>query len=293
MPSITVILPTCDRFATLGRAVTSVLAQTAPDLELLLVDNNRREPVLDARAPRPDWLADRRISFIRAPEARNAAMARNAGLARATGDWISFLDDDDAYRPEKLAMQRALAERTGAPCVLCGAVYHLRGRTRVRHAAKAELRGDELLNTAGYAAPLLFHRRSAVRFDEALFAGEDALYAHALLASFARDVVPVATAPLVDVYQDTPAPERTNLRGEAAWRAARRVWWQYGARFSPPARRLFVIRAAIARAKLRGSPRQVAAWIPALLRAGGGGQLRYALNAWCVSAGWLRGRWVT
>ena len=50
MPLITVILPTCDRGHLLPRAVASVLAQTERDFELLIVDNNRREPPVAATA---------------------------------------------------------------------------------------------------------------------------------------------------------------------------------------------------------------------------------------------------
>jgi hypothetical protein len=171
---------------------------------------------------------------------------------------------------------------------------HLRGRTRRRHAATHRLAGDELLNAADFATPLIFHRRTRdIRFDEGLFAGEDMHYVQQLFAVFGLCSVNVVAEPLVDVYQDTPARTRTNLRADAGWRAARRVWWEFGARYSREARRLFVLRARMARAKLRGEPREVARLTPALLRSGGAAQLRFTLNALLVSAGIGRGRWVT
>lgn len=290
-PLISIVLPTRDRAALLPRAVASVTAQTEANWELIIVDNSAAEPaVTPASLPA---LGDPRCRVIPAPEARNAGMARNVGLAAATGEWITFLDDDDAYAPEKLAAQRALATRTGSPLVLCGARFHLRGRVRVRHTEIDCQRGDALLTTAGLGTPFLFHRRADVRFDETLFAGEDMHYAHALLAVFALEAVPVAAEPLVDVYQDALLVPRTNLRGEAGWRAACRVWWQFGGRFSPAARRLFVLRARIARAKFRADTARVAQLTPALLRAGGVGQMRFAVNAFLVSAGIGNGRWIT
>ena len=130
MPSVTVILPTCDRGHLLPRAVASVLAQTEPDFELLIVDNNRREPPVAAHPQAGSWRSDSRVQIVGAPAAGSASAARNAGLAMARGQWVTYLDDDDAYRPEKLARQLTLARRTEVPVVLCGAVFHLRGRLR-------------------------------------------------------------------------------------------------------------------------------------------------------------------
>ncbi len=282
MPAISIILPTVNRPLLLQRAVASVRAQTERDFELLLVDSGGNG--------QPSWRAsvqalnDLRLKIVAAPGARNAAGARNAGLAAATGGWITFLDDDDAYAPTKIAAQLALATAARSPLVLCGARFHLRGRTRIKQVATTVISGDALLTDAGLGMPLLFHQRSLrVRFDETLSAGEDIHYAHRLLADLDLTSVPNVPEPLVDVYQDEPVEGRTNLRGEENWRAARRVWWEFGGRFSAGARRLFVLRAMVARAKLLGHTRGCASLAPAVLRAGGMAQGRFLLNALLVS----------
>src|SRR4051812_22505167 len=127
MPLISVILPTRDRSSLLPRAVQSVLAQTETSFELLVIDQNVLEPPVVERHRGAAWLGDGRLKVLAGGPVRSAAAARNRGLAMAVGEWISYLDDDDSYHPEKLARQRALAESTGAPLVLCGAAYHLRG----------------------------------------------------------------------------------------------------------------------------------------------------------------------
>jgi glycosyltransferase involved in cell wall biosynthesis len=290
MPLVSIILPTRDRADLLPRAVASVIGQTMPEFELLVVDSSPASAAVPSAIPG----SDARIRIVLAPDARNAAAARNAGLAIARGEWIAFLDDDDAYRPRKLETQLAAVRRTGAPLVFCGALVHLLGRKRQRHTDTERLAGDELLYHASFATPLILHRRSqTVRFDESLSAGEDMHYLQQLLAAFSLSTVTVVPEPLVDIYQDVPTRARTNLRADAGWRAARRVWWEFGGRYSREARRLFIVRALIARAKLHRSPARVVGLVPPLLRAGGVKQLRYALNAVAVASGWMRGRWVT
>jgi glycosyltransferase involved in cell wall biosynthesis len=284
MPLVSVIVPTCDRPALLPRAVASVLAQTEPELELIVV-NAGRAPVAET--------GDARVRVVAAPGSPHAGATRNAGLAAARGEWVTFLDDDDAYRPGKVAAQLALARASGSPLVLCGGCFHLRGRRRERHTEAAEITGDALLNTTAFGSPFIFHRRGAVRFAADLAAGEDLHYGLAVAAALGLGRVPVATEVLVDVYQDTADAGRTNLRAEAGWRAARRTWREHGPRFSAAARRRFALRARITRAKLLGRPGAVAALAWPLVRAAGAGEARFALNAWLVAAGWGRGRWVT
>jgi glycosyltransferase involved in cell wall biosynthesis len=292
VPLVSVILPTRDRPDLLTRAVQSVLAQAEKDLELLVVDNNRDSaPVAEDPAFAP-WRADPRVRVLRSGAAQNAAAARNAGLAMAKGTWIAYLDDDDAYRPRKLSAQIAAAG--GSPLVLCGALVHLRGRTRAVQTAAASFSGDGLLNDARWQTSLLMHRREpALSFDESLFAAEDLHFGLAAAARLGVREVPVAAEPLVDVYQDRQDSARTNLRAAEGWRASRRTLVAFGREYSRGARRLFLLRAMAARAKLERDPLGCLRLAPSLVREGGAGQLRYLANALAVSSGLVRGRFVT
>ena len=124
-------------------ALASVLAQSERDIELLVVDNSAGEAPLSPEVF--PGLRDPRVRLLAARDAANAGAVRNVGLAAASGDWITFLDDDDAYHPEKIIAQVEAARSNRAPVVLCGATVHLRGRTRVQHLGRAEVRGDDLL----------------------------------------------------------------------------------------------------------------------------------------------------
>jgi len=292
MPLVSIMLPTCDRGHLLSRAVASVLAQTEPDFELLIVDNNRREPPVASQPEAGSWLGDSRVRIVGAPAARSASAARNAGLDAARGAWVTYLDDDDAYRPEKLARQLALARRTDAPVVLCGAMFHLRGRERSVQCGAAAWQGDGLLLRARWNTPLLLHRHpGAARFDETLSPGEDAEFAHRLLAVAGAEHVPVVGAPLVDIFPQ-PGP-RVNANTAPLRATAARILAMRPGFFSRRARRRYVLQTLLALAKLSRRPGRCAGLAVRLLRESRGADWRSCANALVVSVGWFPGRWVS
>jgi glycosyltransferase involved in cell wall biosynthesis/SAM-dependent methyltransferase len=86
--------------------VASVLAQTDPDWQLVIVDDGSR----DGTAEWVRGIGDRRVELVSVAHCGNPARLRNLGIARARGDWIAFLDSDDLWMPRKLeAQRRALA----------------------------------------------------------------------------------------------------------------------------------------------------------------------------------------
>lgn len=110
-PVICVIVPVYKAEATLPRCIESVLTQQLPGrLRLILVDDqspDRSGEICDAYAAK-----DPRVMVLHRRE-RGVSGARNAGLRAATGEYIVFLDSDDALRPGALAA--ALAAQAAAP----------------------------------------------------------------------------------------------------------------------------------------------------------------------------------
>jgi glycosyltransferase involved in cell wall biosynthesis len=92
---ISVILTTYERRALVERALASVFAQTTPVFEAIVVDDGSTDGTAEA-------LRDRPIQMVRLPHSGNPAVARNAGLERARGELITFLDSDDTLRPKAL-----------------------------------------------------------------------------------------------------------------------------------------------------------------------------------------------
>lgn len=103
-PSISVVIPTYQRCTECRRAVQSALDQKHPALEVLVCDDGSTddtEAVFTALSKE-----DPRVRYLRLPENRGTpAPARNLGVAEARGDWVAFLDSDDRWLPEKLAIQ--------------------------------------------------------------------------------------------------------------------------------------------------------------------------------------------
>jgi glycosyltransferase involved in cell wall biosynthesis len=102
MPLFSVVIPTHNRAALLGRAIQSVQAQTCSDYELVVVDDGSS----NATAELLRSLKGPRTTFLRHEVARGASAARNAGVLAATGEMITFLDDDDELRPNALQCLR-------------------------------------------------------------------------------------------------------------------------------------------------------------------------------------------
>uniref|UniRef100_A0A7C3ZB38 Glycosyltransferase family 2 protein n=1 Tax=Desulfobacca acetoxidans TaxID=60893 RepID=A0A7C3ZB38_9BACT len=97
---VSVIIPTYNRAAWVVEAVTSVLAQTYQDFELVVVDDGSTDTTPAALAR-----FDGRIKVLRRETRRGVSAARNLGAAAAAGEWLAFLDSDDLWLPEKLARQ--------------------------------------------------------------------------------------------------------------------------------------------------------------------------------------------
>lgn len=102
--NISVVIPTFDRAHTLGRAINSVLKQTHPASEIIVVDDGSTDETTELLAHWPD------IQVITQSN-QGVSAARNAGIMRAQGEWIAFLDSDDEWLPEKLELQTALIEQ--------------------------------------------------------------------------------------------------------------------------------------------------------------------------------------
>ena len=114
-PVVSVIIPCYKLAHYLPQALDSVVAQTYPHLDVVIVDDGSPDDVAQAVAP---YLADNRFRLVRQENAGVAA-ARNRGVAESHGSYLQFLDADDWLHPEKIARQVDILEAD--PCV--GLVY--------------------------------------------------------------------------------------------------------------------------------------------------------------------------
>ena len=105
-PTFSVVIPAYNAEDTLGEAISSVLAQTRKDFEVIVIDDGSS----DNTAALPAGFADQRVRVYSQANGGPSA-ARNRGIAQAVGEYVSSLDSDDLWLPDYLAeMGRALEE---------------------------------------------------------------------------------------------------------------------------------------------------------------------------------------
>ncbi len=105
-PKISVLLPVYNARPWLARAVQSILQQTFPDFELLIVDDGSTDGSADIAA----GFSDPRVRLFRRPHAGLVA-ALNFGLQQARGEWIARMDADDESLPQRFEKQWAFAQQ--------------------------------------------------------------------------------------------------------------------------------------------------------------------------------------
>lgn len=136
MPTCSVVVATYHRAHLVSRAICSVLAQTFPDFELIVVNDGGTDATDEAVAS----YVDARLRYIRLGQPHGSPAARNFGSLVACGEFVMFLDDDDELMPEYLAaILAAFAQRSSAG-------FAFTGRMRVRD----EAHGERLLRYETY-----------------------------------------------------------------------------------------------------------------------------------------------
>ncbi len=111
---VTALIPTYNRIAQVSRAIDSVLAQTYPVSEVIVVDDGST----DGTAEAVEQHYGSQVRVIRQSNAGVSA-ARNHGIREARGEWIGFLDSDDWWHPEKIEKQFAAIGSYGGGSGVC------------------------------------------------------------------------------------------------------------------------------------------------------------------------------
>jgi glycosyltransferase involved in cell wall biosynthesis len=119
-PSVSVIIAVYGRFNLLKHAVESILAQTYPVSEIILIDDGSIDETPQELpryiAEKPAWRERVRYFY---QENQGQSVAINNGIARAKGEWLAFNGDDDLWLPWKLEWQFRALEKYKDQCGLC------------------------------------------------------------------------------------------------------------------------------------------------------------------------------
>ena len=177
--TVSVIIPTYNRAEKLVRALASVLDQSVPPVEIIVVDDASTDGTAQIDFAR----ISPRISLVRCEENLGGAVSRNKGVQCAIGNWIAFLDSDDIWLPQKLQRQREIARRLpGADFFICSNVISRKtdGSERLYN-TRAPRHGEDLSEyflIAGNSFQISSlmvpaHAFRTVRFNETLWRHQD------------------------------------------------------------------------------------------------------------------------
>ena len=159
--SVSVIIPSFNRAELLPRALDSVLAQTRPVDEIIVIDDGSDDAtseLIPAHYPQ--------VRYLRQANTGVAA-ARNRGIQTARGEWLAFLDSDDAWLPQKIEHQLIAIERYPDSVLIHGDEIWIRHGKRVNAMKKHAKTGGWIYRRC---LPLCVISPSATIIHRAIFA---------------------------------------------------------------------------------------------------------------------------
>ncbi len=177
MPLISVIIPIFNNQKTINKTLNSVLKQTLSNLEIIVINDGSTDESLEKIAT----IKDPRVQVFSYPNA-GVAVSRNRGIERARGEYISFLDADDLWTPDKLEAQlKALQENPHAAVAYSWTDYIDEAGNFLYHGSHISINGDvtaKLLfkNFIENGSNPLIRRHALVKvgeFDSSLSPAED------------------------------------------------------------------------------------------------------------------------
>lgn len=202
---VSVIIPTYKRNDFLQRAVDSVLNQTYRSIEVVVVDDN--EPNSSYRLATEKVLEKYKnitnFRLLKNYKNLGGGLARNQGIIHSTGDYISFLDDDDIYLPDKISIQIQYMKENQLDLSFTDVRMHnsddklvdFRGHTYVKSLLNNDLLKQHLLHHLTPTATYMYKRESILSiggFDDLKMGQEFMLMLKSIESGMKIGYVPVA-----------------------------------------------------------------------------------------------------
>ncbi|MGH6847217.1 MAG: glycosyltransferase family 2 protein [Methylocella sp.] len=225
MPDVSIIMAALNGENTIGKSIESAQNQTVRDVEIIVVDDGSTDGTRDLVSAMA--AKDGRIKCVNLPQNIGAGGARNAALVHATGEWVTILDADDWYEPNRLEVLLKVARDTKADLVADNLkIYdHVRQKIIVETnygrknqvtplTAKAFVDGDNPLrrHTTGYIKPLIrrkFLTDRSIVYSPTYRVGEDFLFVAESLLQGARAFI-VPGAYYIYVHFISPTTRKTS-----------------------------------------------------------------------------------
>lgn len=156
---VSIVIPVHNAEKFIEETIKSVIAQTYPDWELILVDDNSTDSSNKIASEYAG--TDGRIQVITLEENVGAANARNAGTKAAKGEYLAFLDADDLWIADKLKRELAFMKEKNAAFVFSGYEFadeHAVGTGNVVNVPETLVYKEALRNTTIFTSTVLFDR---------------------------------------------------------------------------------------------------------------------------------------
>jgi glycosyltransferase involved in cell wall biosynthesis len=167
------IIPTHNRPALVRRAVTSVLDQSSPPRQIIVVDDGSDVPI--QRSDLPDCSS---VMLVTLPEALGACAARNVGLSMCATPFVAFLDDDDVWHADK--MRRQLDALSEDPSLIAVTTFWISESHARRYKdgfssalSRKYLRYENFLGSLSSLCVRFDQRTRSIRFDNTLRSCQD------------------------------------------------------------------------------------------------------------------------
>ncbi|HSH73888.1 MAG TPA: glycosyltransferase [Methylophilaceae bacterium] len=220
---VSIYTPTKNRKDALERAVNSVLNQTYNNIELIVVNDGSTDSTADFLKKKSQQ--DNRLKYINNNYSRGAPASRNIAIKNSGGQFVTGLDDDDEFLPERIeafVKYWQLLDKLGySPSCLYSQDIVTRNGERIFNSHKKGMIEASDLFEFNFIGNQVFapksHYLGAGLFDEELPAWQD-------LEMFMRILKNFGTAHLLDcatqIYDDTPRDDRISVNGESKIREA-------------------------------------------------------------------------
>jgi glycosyltransferase involved in cell wall biosynthesis len=208
-PRVSVIIPSYNAANFISQAISSCLAQTIKDFEVVVVDDASN----DATAALVESTGDSRVRLYRNGQNLGPGLSRNMGLRSARGEWLTFLDADDCYSHLRLEILLSVAEMNGPKYVYSDdwvgwaesqAPSKLMRQATVGSISSHRVRLEDWLEKSREAR-IFFHRsalETMIEWFPSTRVGEDTVFTARLLKSVGTPLIRVDSRSYI--YRNTP-----------------------------------------------------------------------------------------
>ena len=172
MPAVSVVIPVYNSEKYVEKCIQSVMAQTLPDLEIIIINDGSTDE--SGRILRELTQKDSRIVLLEQAN-QGVAAARNQGVEKATGKYITFVDGDDYLQEDYIELMYNLAEKETLDMVICGLTYVDEGGkelNRVVPGVYKRLENEEWTFRVSAVCSHLYRRELWKRYDVKFQSGE-------------------------------------------------------------------------------------------------------------------------